>query len=131
MWPDTATWQSLLLIAFDAAPAPAEAAAQAQQGPFESLLMFAPFVIILVLYFVLFQGPMNREGRERQKLLDGLKKHDEVLTIGGIYGTVVNISGDGQQITLRVDDNTRLKFARSAIQKVVVPHGEKPAEAKA
>jgi preprotein translocase subunit YajC len=68
-------------------------------------------------------------------MLTALKKNDKVVTIGGIVGTVANISVDDQKVevvTLKVDDNTRIKFIRSSIQRVLTSEGEaeKPAESK-
>ena len=48
-----------------------------------------------------------------------MKKNDRVVTAGGIIGSVANISVDGKEITLKVDDNTRIKFLRSSITQVL------------
>jgi len=45
-----------------------------------------------------------------------LKKNDKVLTVGGIIGTIADLSNDGSRVTLKVDDGTRIKFTRSSIQ---------------
>ncbi|MFQ5734847.1 MAG: preprotein translocase subunit YajC [Planctomycetaceae bacterium] len=45
-----------------------------------------------------------------------LKKHDRVVTIGGIIGTVASTSQDGREVTLKIDDNARMKVLRTAIQ---------------
>jgi preprotein translocase subunit YajC len=79
------------------------------------------FLIPLMIVFTLFQlmnGPQKKEQARREQLLKNLKKNDRVSTIGGILGSVVNISADGKEVTLKVDDNTRIKFRRSAIADV-------------
>ena len=50
-----------------------------------------------------------------------LKKNDRIVTIGGIYGTVVNINSDIDEVTIRVDEgtNTKIRMMRSAISRVV------------
>ncbi len=81
------------------------------------LLIFAP---ILVLWYLLVLMPQNKERSKRQDMLKSLKKNDPVVTIGGVIGTVVNVTEDGEEVTVRVDDNTRLKLRRDAIREVVV-----------
>ena len=49
-------------------------------------------------------------------MIEALTKNDEVITSGGMYGTIVNIQ-DGI-VTLRVDDNTRIKVQKSSISKL-------------
>jgi preprotein translocase subunit YajC len=97
-----------------------------------NLLMFAPLILIAIVFYLLLWKPQRREQAARDKMLSELKQHDRVATIGGIIGTVANISSDGQEVTLKVDDNTRIKFVRSSIQRVLSTEGEagRPAEAK-
>ena len=52
-------------------------------------------------------------------MLDALKKGDKVITIGGIHGTVSNVKDD--TVTVKVDDNCRIEFNRTAIASVVNP----------
>ena len=82
-------------------------------------------VMFVVLFFFIVIRPQQKEQRQRQETLEALKKNDKVLTIGGIIGTIVDFSNDGQRVTLRVDDGTRIKFTRSSIQG---PYDDKPAE---
>lgn len=97
-----------------------------QNNPFGAMFMlFAP---ILVLYFFIVMKPQRKEQKARQSMLSALKKNDRVLTIGGIIGTVSNISADGEEVTLRVDDSAKIRFIRSSIQKVL-HDGDQPAVA--
>ena len=104
---------------------------QKQQQP-DTWMVFAPFVLIAVFFYLLFLRPQRKEQAEREAQVNALKKNDRVLTIGGIIGTVANISADGKEVSLKVDDNTRIKFLRSSIQRVMSAEGEpeKPADAK-
>ena len=94
--------------------------------------MFAPFIAIAIMFYFLLMRPQRREQANRDAMIKALKKNDKVVTIGGIVATVANISSDGQEVTLKVDDNTRIKFVRSSIQRVVSADGdlEKPADTK-
>ena len=56
-----------------------------------------------------------------KNMLGNLQKNDRIVTIGGIYGTVVNIQKDSDSITIKVDEssNAKLRVLRSAISRVV------------
>ncbi len=101
-------------------------------SPFENLAPFVPLIAIGLFFYFFVIRNQRREQASRESLLAGLKKNDKVQTIGGIIGSVANISADGQEVTLKVDDDTRIKFIRTAIQKVMSGEGEsaKPAETK-
>lgn len=90
-----------------------------------------PFVIIILMYQIIVARPQRREQAKRDELLKSLKKNDPVVTIGGIIGSVVSVSEDGSEVTVKVDDNARIKFRRDAIRDVVrKPEPTKEGEAK-
>ncbi len=60
-----------------------------------------PFGMIAVLFYFLMIRPERRKKAELLEMLQNLKKNDRVVTIGGIYGTVVATSKDGEEVTLR------------------------------
>lgn len=72
-------------------------------------LMFAIF------YFLLIR-PQQKKNKKRQQMLVALQKGDKVVTIGGIHGTIVEITEE--RVTLKVAENVRLLFDRSAINSV-------------
>jgi preprotein translocase subunit YajC len=87
-------------------------------------------VTALLFYFLLLR-PDQTKRKELEKLIAGLKKNDHVVTVGGIYGTVVAAAPDSKFITLRVDDGTgtKLRVLRSAIAGPAEAEPEgKPAE---
>lgn len=92
------------------------AAAQAAGGPGGLTVLFAnvfPFVaMILVLYFIAIR-PQQKRQAEMRKMLENLKKGDRVVTQAGIHGTVVGIDGD--IAVLRVGENVKIEFSKSAI----------------
>ncbi len=94
----------------------ADAAAPKNDNIFWVIL--PPLAIILVLY-VLMDSPQRREKSKRDQMMKNLKKDDRVVTIGGILGSVANISQDGKEVTLKVDDGTRIRFRRTAIAEVL------------
>ena len=89
-----------------------------QQGsrPFDPMGIMLLGLLIVFMYFILFRGPKKREQQHR-KMIQSLKKNDKVRTIGGIIGTITDVSDD--EITLKVDEstNTKIKVIPSAIGK--------------
>ncbi|MGD0784947.1 MAG: preprotein translocase subunit YajC [Sedimentisphaerales bacterium] len=86
------------------------------QGQFTQLI----FIVLLfaVMYFILFRGPKKRQ-QQQDQLVKALKKNDRVQTIGGILGTVLEVTDT--EITLKVDEsnNTKIRVLPSAINKVI------------
>lgn len=91
-------------------------------GGFDSLFstMALPLMITLVLMYLLMMRPEQKKRKDMERLLAGVKKNDHVVTIGGIYGTVVSAVAESKFVTIRVDDSngTKLKILRSAISQV-------------
>ena len=81
--------------------------------------LLPPMILIGVFYIFMVARPQAAEQRKRKEMMDGLKKNDKVVTAGGIIGTVAQVSNDGQEVTLKVDDSTRIKFRRSSISSVL------------
>ncbi len=95
-----------------------------QQSPASSIALFAPYILIgLVFYFLLFM-PMQKQKKRQAQMLAELKSGDVVVTTGGITGTITAVDSD--TIVLRVKpDNLKLQFARSAVSTLVSPEGSK------
>ena len=83
-----------------------------QPGPSPLAGLFPIFLIFAIFYFLLIR-PQQKQQKKHQQMLSQLKKNDEVVTNGGIHGTIVNL--DEETVTLRVDDNTRIKFQKNII----------------
>jgi preprotein translocase subunit YajC len=103
-------WNWSLILAEDAA---------APQTP-SIWPLLVPFALIFLMYQLMIARPQRKQQAKRDSMLKELKKNDPVVTIGGILGTVVNLSEDGSEVTVKVDDNARLRFRRDAIREVVV-----------
>lgn len=80
--------------------------------------LLVPLIFIMLIWYLLIMRPQRREQARRQEVLSALKKNDRVVTIGGIIGTVAGFSQEGkaEYVTLKVDENTRIKMLRTAIQ---------------
>jgi preprotein translocase subunit YajC len=74
-----------------------------------------PILLFGVLMALWLFRQSRRDKQEKQKLLDNLQKNDKVLTIGGIYGTVVALGEQGDDVTLKIDDDVKIRITRSSI----------------
>ena len=103
-----------------------------QQAP-SPLAMLFPFVVMFVIFYVLVFHPQAKARKTHQQMLNNLKKHDEVVTSGGIFVTVMNVKPEA--VTLRIDENVRIDVEKSAITRLVKSRGVEsdstPAEKKA
>lgn len=101
----------------------AQDAAAPAAGPLDALFRgpWIPFLMIGVLFYMLMIRPERRKRAELAQMLSNLKKNDRIVTIGGIYGTVVNVQQGVEEVTIKVDEssNTRLRMQRSAIARLL------------
>jgi len=93
----------------------------------QALQNFLPFIIMIAIFYFLLIRPQQKRTRERNAMLSALKKGDKVVTIGGMHGTIQEISDDS--VTLRIAHNVNVTFERSAVNAVVSASAE-PAVAK-
>jgi preprotein translocase subunit YajC len=85
-------------------------------APGGGLMSFLPLVAIIAIFYFLIIRPQNKKQKDTQKMLAALKKGDKIVTIGGIHGTIQTVKES--TVIVRVDDNMKLEFSRSAISTV-------------
>jgi preprotein translocase subunit YajC len=92
------------------------------------MMQILPLMIgmFAIMYFLIIR-PQQKQRRERESLLRAIKKGDRVVTTGGLYGTVVGLSE--HTVTLKVADQVKLDFERSAIGRIVPVAGDKESSA--
>ena len=93
----------------------AQAAAGQPQGGGFGMLLF-PIILIAIMYFLMIRPQMKRQ-KEHKAMLDKLSKGDEVITSGGIAGTVVGLSD--AFITVEVASSVQLRVQKGAIASVL------------
>ncbi len=81
-------------------------------------------MMFAIVYFLIIR-PQQKQRQERERMLGALKRGDRVVTTGGLFGTVVQATD--HTVMLRVSDQVRLEFERSAIGRVVEPQADKDA----
>ncbi len=85
------------------------------------LVQFGPILLIFVIMYFLLIRPQQTQQKKMQAMLKALKKGDRVVTSGGILGTVVGV--DDARVVLRVTDDVKLEFLKSAVVSVVTEKG--------
>lgn len=103
-------------------------AAAPAQGSGSMLMSVAPFILIFIIFYFFIIRPQNKKQKEVEKMIAALKKGDKVVTIGGIHGVVS--STKEHTVVVKVDDNAKIEFNRSAIASVVVDTKPEKAEKK-
>jgi preprotein translocase subunit YajC len=81
-----------------------------------SLFSFLPLVAIVAIFYFLILRPQNKKQKETQKMLSALKKGDQVVTIGGVHGVIQSVKES--TVIVKVDENVKLEFNRSAVATV-------------
>ncbi len=77
------------------------------------IVSFLPFILIAVVFYFVFFRPQAKQAKQHQSFLGGLKKGDEVLTQGGIIGTVVLV--EDRTVTLDVGSGTKLRVVKNQV----------------
>jgi len=77
------------------------------------LMNLLPVVLIFIVFYFLLIRPQKKTQDEHKKMVAGLKKNDEVITAGGIHGTIMNVKDT--TVTLKVDDNVKVEVQKSSI----------------
>jgi preprotein translocase subunit YajC len=82
--------------------------------------LFPLFMIgILVIFYLFFIRPQSKKQKEEKNFRESLTKGDKVMTIGGVYGKVVKV--EETSVLVQVDDNTKLRFDKTAIRPMPEP----------
>jgi len=111
-------WESLIVFVQEAAAQEGGGGGQgAPPGPSFSSSIFFMLIIFGVMYLFLIL-PNQRREKQRREMLSSLSKGDEVITSGGMYGTIVGLNE--KTVTLRVSDDpvTKIEFVRGAVSQV-------------
>jgi preprotein translocase subunit YajC len=86
-------------------------------GGSSQLLSFLPLVLVFVIFYFLLIRPQQKKAKQHQEMVTRLKKNDEVMTSGGIYGKVVALADN--VVTLEVAPNVKIRVHRPQITEVV------------
>jgi len=92
-------------------PGPGGAGGAAPGGGMMGALL--PLLLMFLVFYILLIRPQQKRTKQHREFLDSLKKGDEVVTSGGIYGKVTGITEN--VVTLEVADKVRIKVQRGNI----------------
>ncbi len=81
--------------------------------PGGGLGQFLPIILLFVGMWFLIIAPQRKRQKAHEKMLSELKTGDEVVTSGGLYGTITNVKDD--RFVVRIADNTKVELGKSFI----------------
>ena len=79
--------------------------------------MILTFVVWIAVFYFLLILPNNKKQKKQKEMMDSLKEGSEVVTVGGIKGTIVSVSED--YVEVRVDKGVKITFTKGAISRVL------------
>lgn len=79
-----------------------------------------PFFLMGGIFYFMLWKPQKKQQQERQNLLNSLKKGDKIITIGGIYGTITDISE--RTVKVEVAEGVEVTMVRSAVSNFQDPN---------
>jgi preprotein translocase subunit YajC len=92
--------------------------AQAFGDSANTLVQFAPFVLIFVVFYFFVIRPQQQKTRDHRSMLSALRRGDRVVTGGGIIGTVAKVVGD-DEVLVDIAEGMRVRVVRSTITAVL------------
>jgi preprotein translocase subunit YajC len=102
--------------------------AQALPSVPSPLVNFAPLALIFVVFYFLLIRPQQQKAKEHRVMLANLKRNDEVITAGGLYGRVMALTD--KIVTLEIAPNVRVRVDRPQIASLAKSGGPEDAKEK-
>lgn len=116
------------LQAAGAATQTTEGGAASASSTMGFLTTVVPFVLIIAIFYFFLIRPQSKKQKETEKMISALKKGDKVVTIGGIHGVVA--ATKEKSVIIKVDDNCKIEFSRTAIAALENPSNKTPEKAE-
>ncbi|MCX5706370.1 MAG: preprotein translocase subunit YajC [Candidatus Omnitrophica bacterium] len=88
------------------------------------IMNLIPLVLIFVIFYFMLIRPQRQKEKAHQKLLSGVTKNDEIVTSGGIHGTVVNVKE--KTLILRIDENVKIEIEKNCVAYIKKPQSAQP-----
>ena len=102
----------LFLILMGGGAAPVADPGAPQPSALPTILMFGDIILVMWLFMI---RPQRKQQKELQAFRDGLKKGDKVVTVGGIYGEIVEVNE--RTALIRVDGDVKLRVDKQGLVK--------------
>lgn len=97
---------------------PAYAQGAGAFGGSDFLIQIAPLILIFVVFWFFLIRPQQQKAKQHREMVSNLRRHDQVLTGGGIVGRVSKVLDD-VYVQVEIADNVRVKVARATIADVL------------
>lgn len=92
---------------------PVSLATATSAGSSQVWLQFAPFVLIIVVFYFLLIRPQQKRQKEASQMRDALKRGDRVVTQGGILGTIKKVSGE--ELVIELSDGVQVQLLKEFV----------------
>lgn len=99
----------------------AQTPAPGQAQPPSAWVQILPMVLLFGAMYFFMIAPQRKKQKEHEKMLKSLESGDEVVTTGGIFGTITNVKED--RFVIRVSDNTKIEVGKAFVQTVLKKTG--------
>ena len=107
----------MLNIAYAMAQVPMSSGTTGTASASSPLVGFMPLILMMVIFYFLLIRPQQKRQKEHANMIANVKKNDEVITTGGVYGTIVGVKD--KTFVLRVDENVKIEIQKGAVSQIV------------
>ncbi|MDO8735759.1 MAG: preprotein translocase subunit YajC [Thermoleophilia bacterium] len=97
-------------------------------GGIGSYMLFIYVALFVGVFYFLLIRPGQKQRKQHDQLVSSLSKGDEIMTAGGIYGTITKVMDD--HVMVEISDKTEIKLSRNSIARTVKAAGEEVAAAE-
>ncbi len=91
-----------------------------QSGAANPIVQLFPLILIFIIFYFLLIRPQKQKEKEHQKMLEGVAKNDEIVTLSGIHGTVVNVKE--KTLIVRIDENVKIEIEKNSVAYIKKPN---------
>lgn len=100
-------------------------ASDASTSPGSNLSSFMPLILITAVFYFLVIRPQQKKNKEHQQKMQAMSRGDEVVTSGGIIGTIVNLPEQGDQMTIEIAKDVKVKISKQYIVEFIAKKSDK------
>ncbi|MBD5780116.1 preprotein translocase subunit YajC [Pelagicoccus sp. NFK12] len=90
-----------------------------EAAPQGGIMSFLPFIVIFAAMYFLIIAPQRKKQKQHQQMITELKSGAEIVTSGGIYGTITNVKDD--RFVVKIAENTKIEISKASVASVVTP----------
>lgn len=88
-------------------------------GGGDMITSFIPLILIFVIFYFFLIRPQQRKAKEHKKMVEALRRGDQVLTQSGIFGKVTKVKDGDDELEIEIAKDVRIRLLRSAVASVI------------